>query len=233
MAYGNYPEANKYIRLVNCFQQVTHQEAGWNTGYCLQLMIIGTLCFVNFVVLLYLLVLDIQNRRLRSLTDGSNDHYLAKPKSWILILGVTMNLIQFVRYFIQPEVLGNFVFNGSLYLCEALKYAVFMLIFYYFLKKAASLLSKEVVLRWTRMIWIITGVSTAVYLVFGIEFSVVKINNNKSPNADPKGFCKSPQFIIGGILQLIQTSCFIGLSWKIEKAVREQNDKIIVKMQDF
>ncbi len=59
MSYGNYPDANKYIRLVNCFQQVTHNEAGWTTGYCLQLMIIGTLSFINFVLLLYLLVVDV------------------------------------------------------------------------------------------------------------------------------------------------------------------------------
>jgi len=92
-SYCNYDGANKYIRLVNCFQQVTHNACGWNTGYCLQLMIIGTLCFVNFSLLSYLLIYDIKNRKLKNLTEGGDANYLSKPKSWILILGVAMNLI--------------------------------------------------------------------------------------------------------------------------------------------
>jgi len=205
--YGDYPGANKYIRLVNCFQQVTHDAAGWTTGYCLQLMIIGTLSFVNFVLLLYLLVIDIQNRKLRTLTEGADTNYLSKPKSWILILGVSMNFIQFLRYFINPQVFGNFVFNGLLYLCEALKYVIFMLIFYYFLKKAASLFPKETVSKWTRIIKIMTGVSAVIYTGFAIESIIVFARRKTHP--PEKAYCKNPQFIMGGLLQLIQTSCFI------------------------
>lgn len=124
---------------------MTHGEDGWSTGYCLQLMIIGTLCFVNFVLLTYLLVNDIKHRNLRTLTEGNDRHYLSKPKSWILVLGLTMNLIQFLRYFFNPELVGDFVFNGTLYLCEALKYIIYMLVFYYFLSKAATLLPKTTV----------------------------------------------------------------------------------------
>jgi hypothetical protein len=190
-------------------------------------MIIGTLSFANFALLLYLLIVDIQNRKLRALTEGSDNNYLGKPKSWILILGVAMNLIQFIRYFITPEALGNVVFNGSLYFCEALKYAIFMLIFYYFLKKAASLLPQETVKKWTRVIKVMTVVSAFLYTGFGIEIIIVnkRLKTNSDPNA--KEFCKSPQFIIGGILQLMQTSCFIFLSRKIELAVRAHNDPII------
>ncbi len=147
-------------------------------------MIIGTLSFVNFVLLLYLLIIDIQNRKLRTLTEGSNTNYLSKPKSWILILGVSMNLIQFLRYFINPPVFGNFVFNGLLYLCEALKYAIYMLIFYYFLKKAASLFPKETVSKWTRIIKIMTGVSAIIYSGFALESIIVfaRRKNNTDPN---------------------------------------------------
>lgn len=192
MSYGNYPDANKYIRLVNCFQQVTHNEAGWTTGYCLQLMIIGTLSFVNFVLLLYLLVIDIQNRKLRTLTEGADNNYLSKPKSWILILGVSMNLIQFLRYFINPPVFGNFVFNGLLYLCEALKYVIFMLIFYYFLKKAASLFPKETVSKWTRVIKIMTGVSAVIYTGFALESIIVYARRKNHPDPNAKYYCKNP-----------------------------------------
>lgn len=84
-----------------------------------------------------------------------------------------MNFIQFIRYSINPSTLGDFVFNGSLYFCEALKYAIFMVIFYYFLKKAASLLPKETVKKWTRVIKIMTIVSSIVYIAFGIEYTIV------------------------------------------------------------
>ena len=151
-------------------------------------MIIGTLSFVNFVLLLYLLVIDVQNRKLRTLTEGANTNYLSKPKSWILILGVSMNFIQFLRYFINPPVFGNFVFNGLLYICEALKYGIYMLIFYYFLKKAASLFPKETVSKWTRIIKIMTVVSSIIYTVFALE-SIIVYARPKNPNA--KEYCKN------------------------------------------
>ena len=67
MSYGNYEGANKVIRVVNCFQQVTHNEPGWDTGYCMQVMLICVLCFVNFALLTFILIVDIRNKNLRSI----------------------------------------------------------------------------------------------------------------------------------------------------------------------
>jgi len=116
---------------------------------------------------------DVKNRKIKTLAEGADANYFKKPKSWILILGVAMNFIQFLRYFVTPSSLGNFVFNGSLYFCEAIKYAIFMVIFYYFLRKAASLMPKETVRRWERIIKVLTISATFVFLTFGIEYLIV------------------------------------------------------------
>jgi formate-dependent nitrite reductase membrane component NrfD len=59
-----------------------------------------------------------------------------------------------------------------------------MLIFYYFLKKAASLFPKETVSKWTRVIKIMTGVSAIIYSGFALESIIVfaRRKNNTDPN---------------------------------------------------
>jgi len=66
-----------------------------------------------------------------------------------------------------------------------------MVIFYYFLKKAASLLPKSTVRQWTKVIKIMTLASAAIYFAFGIEYSIVNVKRNKNPDPNAKGFCKS------------------------------------------
>jgi len=48
-----------------------------------------------------------------------------------------------------------------------------MVIFYYFLRKAASLMPKETVRRWERIIKVLTISATFVFLTFGIEYLIV------------------------------------------------------------
>jgi hypothetical protein len=125
-----------------------------------------------------------------------------------------------------PELLG-IAYNGTLYLCEALKYIIFLCIFYYFLKQATTLLTPEWVRRWLRIIFILTALSGCMYVALGIYFVVTTLDGR----GKEKEFCHNPQFIVGGILQLIQTSCFIVLSWRIEKSVRLSNDLILNRVK--
>lgn len=62
--YGNYPDANKVFRWVNCLQQVSHSEEGWDTAYCTELITVSILSFINAALLAYLLVMDIRRQRL-------------------------------------------------------------------------------------------------------------------------------------------------------------------------
>jgi len=124
-----------------------------------------------------------------------------------------------------PALLG-IAYNGSLYFCEALKYVIFVCIFYYFLKQATTLLTPELVRRWFRIISILTAFSFIVYLAFGVEYIFSGLKGSYEG-----GFCHNPQFIVGSIFQLIQTSCFIVLSWSIEKSVRLSNDLILMRVK--
>ena len=76
------------LRVQNCFQMVNlyHGFCGWNDLYCVQVLIIGTMCFINAVLLVYLLFIDLRNKVT-----------FTKIKTWILISGLVMNLIQFTR----------------------------------------------------------------------------------------------------------------------------------------
>lgn len=58
---------SKVFRVLNCFQQIAAGACGWTTGYCIQLMIILTLSLLNFSLLLYLLINDVKNRKLKTL----------------------------------------------------------------------------------------------------------------------------------------------------------------------
>jgi len=58
--YGNWPGANKVFRWVNCFQQVAHDEDGWDAAYCSEVLIVSVAAATNCGLLSFLLHLDIQ-----------------------------------------------------------------------------------------------------------------------------------------------------------------------------
>lgn len=113
--YCNFQGASKVFRMVNCFQQVTHGECGWSTGYCIEVFLIGTLALVNACLLSYLLYHNIRKAKQNAELTWHQE-YLCKAKPWILIMGILYCSIQFIRNFLQPNLLG-IMFNGTLYLC--------------------------------------------------------------------------------------------------------------------
>ena len=144
--YENWAGANKVFRWANCFQQVAHNEPGWDAAYCTEVLIIGFLSLVNALLLSYLLYIDINKQKSKAEVTWHKE-FFKRSKSWILILGILMNTLQFIRNFLQPNLLG-FMFNGTLYICEGLKFCIFMFVFYYFLKQSASLLTGDTVKSW-------------------------------------------------------------------------------------
>lgn len=75
----------------------------------------------------------------------------------------------------QPELLTNYVFIGSLYLCEGLKYLIFMFLFSYFIKQSVSLLTENVLQKWTILIRYMLIASSILYVCYGIEYLTSKI----------------------------------------------------------
>lgn len=91
-----------------------------------------------------------------------------------------MNLLQFTRHFLVPKVLG-IMYNGTLYICEGLKWAIFMLTFSFFIKVTASLLDASVTKKWTSYIKVLTMMTSLAYVVYGIQYFVIteRVNNGK------------------------------------------------------
>jgi hypothetical protein len=67
------------------------------------------------------------------------------------------------------------VFIGSLYLCEGLKYLIFMFLFSYFIKQSVSLLTENVLQKWTILIRYMLIASSILYVCYGIEYLTSKI----------------------------------------------------------
>jgi hypothetical protein len=97
--YGNWPEANKIFRSVNCFQQVEHGSKNWNIVYCVDITILLCLSLMNFSLLFYLLVA--QFKRL-----GCTLRAGTRISTSIILLGIIMNLGIFVRELLVPDLLG-------------------------------------------------------------------------------------------------------------------------------
>lgn len=83
-----------------------------------------------------------------------------------------MNTLQFVRNFLEPNLLGV-MFNGTLYICESLKYCIFMFVFNYFIKQSASLMTGDTIKKWTKFIRILTISSLVVYSMFGLQYLII------------------------------------------------------------
>lgn len=92
-----------------------------------------------------------------------------------------------------------------------------MFIFHFFLKQAASLLSRENIQLWLKYLKYMTIVSIVIYSLFGIQYTVVALIPKYGQD---ESFCKRFEFIVGGLLQIVLTTMFIILSKKIEEAVR-------------
>ena len=135
-----------------------------------------------------------------------------------------MNALQSLRNLFEPSFISYVAFNASLYICESLKYGIFMFIFHFFLKQAASLLSKETIQHWIKYLKYTNVLSIVIYCAFGIQYTVVLIQRQSS-----KSFCKTFEFIVGGLLQMVLTTMFITFSSRIQEAVREQNDTILTR----
>lgn len=58
-----------------------------------------------------------------------------------------MDLVQFVRNFLEPSLLGK-MFNGTLYLFNFFTSVMYVLIFWYYIKQSASLMSTETIRNW-------------------------------------------------------------------------------------
>ena len=132
--------------------------------YCTEVLLISLLSFINLTLIVFLLVNDIL-AQIRNDTLAWYKNWLKRSKTWILLLSLLMYLLQFLRNFLQPDLLGLF-FNGSLYLCEGLKFLIFVLVFHYFVKQSAALLEQKFAANWTKAIKIMLITTGVIYTLY-------------------------------------------------------------------
>jgi hypothetical protein len=156
------------FRVAQCFQYSNYYKGDcqYSAYYCTNVLIFSVLFLINVVLFSYLLYCDIKMIKLQQTVQWARE-YFVKIKSWIIILGGLLNLIMFVRYLLVPTLLGV-MFNGTLYICEGLKWMIYMLTFSFYIKQSASLLDRYEVQKWQRVIMGITFISLVAYSAYGI-----------------------------------------------------------------
>ena len=73
--------------------------------------------------------------------------FFAKPKAWILMLGIAIYTLEFIRNFFA---LPTFYSLGSLYAIMMIQFVVYLLVVMFFVKAASKLVGKERAKQWDR-----------------------------------------------------------------------------------
>lgn len=105
------------------------------------------------------------------------------------------------------------MFTGTLYLFNFSTCIMYILIFWYYIKQSASLMSGDTIRKWQMTIKIITTLASVFYLIYGIQYLIVTLQPSSASN---KGFCHSFEFIFGSIVQLTLTTMFVAFTHKIQ-----------------
>jgi hypothetical protein len=109
--FGYWPDASKVWRLVNCIQQVNHEEIGWDPFYCVEIGTICILSLVNFALVVYLTYFDVK-------TYGKEG--FKKIKIWLLITMLVFYTLLVIRYTFSIFLLEKF-YQGVKYVCVVLR----------------------------------------------------------------------------------------------------------------
>lgn len=175
------------LRWVNCFQNVKHCP-GWSSGYCTEVMIVSVLSLLNVVLFSYLLFIDIKSVRL--LDSRWYKKFFCRMKIQIFIVCLVLASIQFARNFFNPLMFTETVYYGSLNFCQLLKFVIYLLSFWFFIKRSASLVSKQIIKNFTRFLTYLIVAAVAANTVFYIEYKVM------SSKKDSYKYCHNPQFLV-------------------------------------
>ena len=224
--YCVWPNANPVFRQIQCFQNSHHGCPDWSWSYCTEVMIVMALSFVNLVLLTYLLYIDVRLTRAKQGNDWHKS-YLCRTKTQILLLCIVVCLLQWVRNFFQPTLVSNFVYNGSLTLCQGLKYGIYMCTFWFFIKQSSSLIMAQTIKHFVRFLKYLTYGSLLAYSIYVVQWIVVKAAHHTTEEK----FCHNFEFIFGETIQMILTSVFLGFSYLLAKEINKQNAVLVERVQ--
>ena len=124
--FGNWPDANKVWRFINCVQQVEHNEQNWDPIYCTEVITLMTLSMINFVIVAILLTGELKK-------NGCSKKTLKRVKTWLLIFMLCMYAVIIVRMTFVPSLLGQTVYNSLVYLGISLRQLIILCIFEFYI----------------------------------------------------------------------------------------------------
>lgn len=157
--------------------------------YCLQ-------SFINTLLLVILLRLHKQNAK------EPWKKLFKKPKTWIFLLAIALNVIFFLRYlFFFPEKFDLFL----LFIEQLVRFSIFVLVFMYFIKSSTSLIGKGKELEWRKRLDLFTEITGGIWIFFALASAYFII----SAGPDSKAPCKNFLFLATEMMLMVLCIGFI------------------------
>ena len=157
--------------------------------YCVQ-------SFVNMILLIILLRLHKRNAK------EEWKVLFKKPKTWIFVLALALNFIFFLRYMLNfPKKVDLFF----LFVEQAVRFAIFVLVFIYFIKSSTSLIGRGKELDWRKRFDLFTEVTGGIWIFFALASAYFII----SAGPDSKYPCKNYLFIATEMMLMVLCIGFI------------------------
>ena len=157
--------------------------------YCLQ-------SFVNTILLVILLRIHKKNAK------EPWKVMFKKPKTWIFVLAIALNSVFFLRYlFFFPTKVDLFL----LFIEQAVRFAIFVFIFMYFIKSSTSLIGRGKELLWRKRLDLFTEITGGIWIFFALASAYFII----SAGPDSKAPCKNYLFIATEMMSLVLCIGFI------------------------
>lgn len=179
--------------------------------YCTSLCIYSVAAIAGIVVFAVLL---------RVHKDGLKSSWreaCKKPKTWILIIGIVLNVLLFLNYFFRTPEKISLV---ELFSSEICRLIIYVALFHYFVKAAANLVGKGQAQVWrdrlsklTLAILILWGIFLCIYAYLAFTGRLGRLG---------KGACKFPMFIIEDIFILAVCIAFCCAGNTITAAIKEE-----------
>ena len=169
------------------------------------------LAVINVILLLILL-----NLYRKSIIGGGCFEVLKRIKTWIIIIAIVM----FVDFFIENffEFIPNKVNLMLLFVQQVCRFVVFTLICHFFIKAAASLLSRNQVRLWYGTLNTFTFICCGVWLSFLVIYTYF-VATHQNDSVYP---CHRIEFIIVDIMGVLLCLSFLFFGIKINKTIKIQ-----------
>jgi len=211
--YPEWPDANKWFNIANCFQNVIHDSSHrWTYSYCVTIAIewfnyLVLTALLSFLLVLHCVIYKRVNR-------GCSCRVFKRHRVQILSLSVLMTSILFIKL----TLLFNLYSLVLLLVSQFLRFLIWSLTLRNFIRSGMDLMSKP---KSKKIMLRILNWSTVSGALFFVGYSISLICQQKINDVDVLS-CKSPEFVIQSSLLISICLMFLFMACKTSAQIQSQ-----------